>query len=94
MGEVVPFTPRVTERPDVLSWWHCAGDIFQNAGGRGLYFTRERAEARRDWYARQAARYQITGGAREASHCARMFMQLTRALDAQDHHNRITGRRA
>ena len=84
---IIPF-PRPAAPPPVLraaekplTYWHCAGDIFHNAGGRGVYLPLQDAFDRRTLFQISAHTLLTEGG---GVYAARMFMELTRALDDLD----------
>lgn len=64
--------------PGARTYWHCAGDLFWNAGGRGVWISLEDAHRRRAIY------YENLEG--------RQYIDLTNALDALANHNRAVGK--
>ena len=88
MTNVIPLRPLPT-KPGVKTYWHCAGTLFHNAGGRGVPITVHEAHRLRDLYAREAHRCHPS---KLADHAAALFVELTQALDELDTWARCVGR--
>jgi len=101
MAEIITLRP-VTEatvavlvpkrEPKAKAFWHVAGDLFANAGGRGVFLPLENALTLREFWRAKAVEAFEAREIGEARHAARMWGQLTAALDELAQHNRCVGR--
>lgn len=76
--------------PDAAVYWFCAGEIVFRAGPRVLVLTEAEAFERRAFWQARANEAFVERAMREARHAAKMWAELTRALDSLDLYRRAT----
>jgi len=87
MGVVVPF-PLEPQDPDALTFWHVAGDVIW----RGQPISLWQAEQLRGTYETEAKSCWRARDVRAARRSAKLWRELTNALDAFCDWSRVVGR--
>lgn len=87
MGEVVPF-PLTPKAADALTFWHVAGDIIW----RGQPISLWQAQQLRETYEREVRSCWIGRDIKAAARSAKLWRELTNALDAFCDWSRVVGR--
>lgn len=88
MGEVILF-PLTPKTPDALTFWHVAGDIIW----RGQPISLWQAHRLREGYASEARSCWAERDIKAAGRSAKLWRELTNALDAFCDWSRVVGRR-
>lgn len=78
---------------DALTYFFSGGDLFFNAGGRGVYITPAMAQSLRDIHEDEARAAWMARGVKEARRSAKLYIELTGALTAMAEWDRVTGHR-